>query len=1641
LAASTLSVLGNVLYGGAGISVQSPSQLYIGGKLISTGNAAFIAGGPSSSVFFQNGIDHNSTGIFQLNGNTYFTTNNQTVSGIGTAEKITSNLTSIVGIKVTNKLTYWQFNASVTGTDANSTLENEKDLYFNFPEEPMLVGKLVSTIPGSTGSFIAYNSASPQVIKAGSYNKVSFVNIGEKTLIGDLSLGEIGIQCPFTFGNGPAINLSVSGLTAIFSPVTMTGAAHRFSLGGGINSVPGANIIATSGTVNYAASTPQTILSGTYNDIEISGGTKTLSANTGVNALSMNGAVLDLGAYNLSVSGNLASINPLVPFSNTNKVINSGIGNLVRDRNTAIGFTKFVFPVGTNVAFVPVTILGYGGSINSDNSLSVRVDDFTGSTDYVPFKITIASGANTATGMNDFKFQFQSPTVIGSPLIVLDGSTDISTNSTIDNLARIYSSTFAGAGFSYNSTKEFTVNGVPIPSITGISLSGNNLCVGNQYIVSIFGTSLFTNGNLFTLEISDSNGNFPGTTIQSWLDTNPNTVFGISIPMLTSGNSYKLRATATNTVANFISNQNITVNGVPTITNIAPLNVFWNDEITFTGTNMLGLTDVILSNGSTINGFNTITGTLATQTVATNYVNTNPDIGPIKLVNACGTSAFSLQVLTAWPVHATNVSITGNGGTTLISTSGGNLQINFDVLPNTPFSAGDLVTWQLIPANGLASISGSGLLQALGDGTVTVIGVSVSDPTVTGIFVITIVGQSPQIITTSSATPTSVCHGQALSISFTKSGAFPGGLFVAEIYNAVTTIQLGSVLGVQPIPVTIPGSVIGNDFRIRVRHNIASGAFAGDNGTNITVGGIPTVTGVPTQNICTGATTDIPLSSTPSASSFTWLISSADVGITGAGAGIGTNISQTLGGTGTVVYSVTANNGCVSQPVNITININDVPSVNNPGIQGVCSGGTTSVALSSPVTSSNFSWTVFSTTGTAIGASGGTGNTISQVLNGNGSVFYNVFAFANGCTSSGYNLEVGVSAAPNSTLGVNAVTTNLCANEDGLISVQNSEIGINYNTLSNSFPSANQLQGTGTTITLTIPSADLTAGSNTIAIRATSSGCGTRTLAGTALVNKGTGPDITKTISVANPNVCQGSSGIVTVNAAENGVIYAPFIGNLQIGNTVSGTNANLNISVETRLLALGNQNISLKALSVGCSNFVTLANTAALTINAVPTVNTNLQQTICAGTSTNIVLNSTPAGAAFSWIIGNVTGNPTGQSSGSGTTIAQLLNGKGRVEYLVTPTLGFCSGQVASLIVNITGVPSTTLPVIADSICGGQTATISIRDSEIGVEYILSKNSNFVTSGLGTGNALSLTVPDANLALGSNSFELLASGCINQTFAPNPNIVMLNAPGVPDVSITKVAGAECDKLNTTLSVIPGYVNYQWRMNGIKIAGANANSYTPVTNGQYAAEIFVGNKCSVISNTLTVDITSSLSKPIISSYGGIKDTLLESSEARTYQWYVGKRAIVNATNKKYRPLFLASYRVRVNVAETCAQFSDEYSLNNSDFDELTRYNFEMTDSTIVIDENKIKPAIAEVELSPNPAFESFTISYVSKSKNKAIYMSIYNSFGQMVFSQVLKTNHFGQIKHEMHRKGLSSGMYKIVLLDGDNKASASLVLE
>jgi RHS repeat-associated protein len=263
------------------------------------------------------------------------------------------------------------------------------------------------------------------------------------------------------------------------------------------------------------------------------------------------------------------------------------------------------------------------------------------------------------------------------------------------------------------------------------------------------------------------------------------------------------------------------------------------------------------------------------------------------------------------------------------------------------------------------------------------------------------------------ASDQTLCSGQATSIALSSS-------VIGSTFNwtASSTTTSGSSSGSgSTIAQTLSNTNGTSNGTVTYAVSAtANGCTGSPTNVTATVKPLPTAS-ASNQTICSGATSSVAITNPNNiaGTTFSWVPSASNV--TGAASGSGASIAQTLTSTngttaGTATYVITpAANGCNGPAVSAIVTVNPIP-VASASNQSICSGATSSVAITSNVSGTTYAWTA-SATGVT-GASGGSGTPIAQTLSttSGGTVTYTITPTEATCAGATKAITVTVNAKP-----------------------------------------------------------------------------------------------------------------------------------------------------------------------------------------------------------------------------------------------------------------------------------------------------------------------------------------------------------------------------------------------------------------------------------------------------------------------------------------------------------------------------------------------------------------------------------------------------------------------------------------------------
>ncbi len=367
----------------------------------------------------------------------------------------------------------------------------------------------------------------------------------------------------------------------------------------------------------------------------------------------------------------------------------------------------------------------------------------------------------------------------------------------------------------------------------------------------------------------------------------------------------------------------------------------------------------------------------------------------------------------------------------------------------------------------------------------------------------------PSTISTGSISPTTYCSGATVNVPFTLTGTFTSGnIFTAELSNGsgsfASPVSIGTLTSTTggTISATIPlATLTGTNYRIRVISNTPA-VTGTNNGSNITINAIPTISGTTSAARC--GTGTVTLGASASAGTVNWFTAST------GGSSIHTGTSYTTPSiSSTTTYWVAAtNNGCTTATrTAVTATVNTIPTISGSTSAARCGTGT--VTLGATASAGTVNWFTASTGGSSIHT--GTSYTTPSISS---TTTYWVSATNNGCTTA---TRTAVAATVNTIPTISGTTSAArCGTGTVTLGATASAGTVNWFTASTGGSSIH----TGTSYTT--PSISST---TTYWVAATNNGCTTATrTAVTATVN--TIPTISGSTSAAR---C--GTGTVTLGA------------------------------------------------------------------------------------------------------------------------------------------------------------------------------------------------------------------------------------------------------------------------------------------------------------------------------------------------------------------------------------------------------------------------------------------------------------------------------------------------------------------------------
>ena len=632
--------------------------------------------------------------------------------------------------------------------------------------------------------------------------------------------------------------------------------------------------------------------------------------------------------------------------------------------------------------------------------------------------------------------------------------------------------------------------------------------------------------------------------------------------------------------------------------------------------------------------------------------------------------------------------------------------------------------------------------------------------------------------------------------SGTVSGAIAQSTQVSLISQALTNNPVS-----RAVPVTLNYTI--TPFAITGAYSCVSPTFP----ITVTLNPVSTTTQL-TATTCSNQPFNIPLTTFPVGTNFTWSLAPTIAPTTSAING-GANqispisvISQTLinntNSAATATYVVTPiTDKCKGTTFNAIVTVNPLPNIVNLNQTAtVCSGSTLNINQSGVPTNTTYTWSIptISPSNTTSGETAKNGQTtFSQTLTNltvnPATANYTITPNAGSCSGAPFNILVTVKPiAKYSTQSYSA-----CSGVNFTFNPYNSPEGTTYTWNLPSYPQNAKLSSGSSQ---SLPANNINQTLVNIADTATA----IYTI--TPNTNGCIGPDFQLYVTVnplpSVPDIvqsnCSGSPFSVIPISSIPGTLYTWNTPEIPLNNITGGLSKLTPVSsINGTLINITLSNAIAKYIITPIANGCT-GNTFNLiqTISPVPTIGL-LTSKICSNTAFDASPNGLPINAITTYTWNNPVISPANALSGgskqdsSVTNISQNLinntNAVATASYNVTPSTGGCQGSPFKVVITVT--PKAALPDISTTICSGGTFITVPNNSPIGTKY--SWLAPTITTGIlgGQANALyvdtisqTLINSNSNISVGLAKYEVtpITDGCNGTNFFVNVNVNSSNA-------------------------------------------------------------------------------------------------------------------------------------------------------------------------------------------------------------------------------------------------------------------------
>jgi uncharacterized protein GlcG (DUF336 family) len=712
-----------------------------------------------------------------------------------------------------------------------------------------------------------------------------------------------------------------------------------------------------------------------------------------------------------------------------------------------------------------------------------------------------------------------------------------------------------------------------------------------------------------------------------------------------------------------------------------------------------------------------------------------------------------------------------------------------------------------------------------------------------------------------------VCEGAAANFSVTATGSGltyqwrKGGVAIAGATSSAYTIAATTQADAGSYDVVV-GSSCGSTTSSQV---------------SLTVSPATSITSQPVnQTACTGSPVSFSVTASGTNLGYQWRKGGSN--IAGATSSTYTIASTTSGDAGSYDVVVTGTCGTVTSNV-ATLTLNTAPSISSqPQSQSACIGSPVSFSVVASGTGLTYTWRK---NGVAIPGANASTYTIASVSSGDvGS--YDVIV-GTSCSTSITSDPASLTISSGPSITTQPVSQSVCEGAAANFSVTASGSGLTYQWRK----SGVAIPGATSSVYTIASTTQADAGSFDVVV---GSSCGSNTSSQVSLTVSPATSIITQPVS---QTACSGTAVSFSVASSGTGLSYQWRKAGANIAGATSATYTIPSVSAADA----GNYDV---VVTGSCGTVI--SNTASLTLNAPPGISSQPQsQSVCQGFSASFTVVASGSGLNYIWRKNGVA--IPGANAASYTIGSVTATDAGSYDVVVgTSCNTTTTSSAATLSVN-TGAVITSQPAASQTVCEGSSANFSVTATGSGLTYQWRKSGTVITGA----NSSTYTIASATLSTAGSYDVVISNNC--GTIFSNPASLTVNQ--ATSITTQPVNQAACAGSSVSFSVTASNVNvtYQWRKNGVPVAGATASTYmivsaTAADAGSY--DVVVSGSCGTVTSnvaTLTINTAPSISSQpaSVSTCAGNAVTLSVSASGTglTYQWRKAGTPITGATSSSY----------------------------------------------------------------------------------------------------------------------------------------------